>query len=225
MIVMRKYRKSQFGVDAIIVGVAIFVFVIVITLTFFYFFKYHITLVIRDQYIWNKVQEVPLSLFSTDIDGESFINKANKAYYGFNDKGEFMGLIKNIINSTIFYDYNVEYRPFAYSVNIFGTTVSEGYVTPSGGCKCDKIIAYGSNIYYYGCSDGCAVDKQGRPCGEKKDATWDDRSSWDTRDDMLCYETNKENTIYEVSYPVPLTFNGTNKLIGNISYKVAEYNV
>ena len=94
-------NKSFAGATAIVVAIVINIFVIAIILTFFYAFKYQISLVILEQYLWNKYQDVPLSLLATDIEGESFVVRANRVYYGFLDAGQFRTDVNEIVKNQV----------------------------------------------------------------------------------------------------------------------------
>jgi len=213
---MTKYRKS-FGGVAIVVSIAMFLFVIVIVVSFFYFFKFQITLYMGDVYIWNRVQEVPLDLLSMDVDRELFVINGNKVYYGFLDREEFRDKIQNNINDQLFYFTGTENRPFGYSIWAFGMKIDEEPVGFEGAaCGCTEDRPYTSNAY--NCNDNCAPHKRGEYCG-----WWSGIPGFnDYRDDTVCFDTIET---YQAEYPIPLTFNGTDKLVDEIRYKVVEYHV
>ncbi len=210
----RKYRKSFYGVTTIIVSLAIFLFVIVVVLSFFYFFKYQITLVMRDVYIWNKVQEVPLSLLSMDINDESFVSRMNKVYY-LGDDGEEKKLI-NEVDYIVSNQLSLESRrPYTFLISVCGISLNKE-ISEAGECKCLK--CGGGSCFgglWYECSDGCGANK-GKDCCHKTPFGDCKEGGGDVN---LCFSTK---TTYSAGFPFPLTFNGTDNFIDSISYKIVE---
>jgi len=194
------------GIVAILLGAGI---AIASVLIFFYVFKVDIELQMREHFIWNKVQEVPLDLLSMDVDGEPFVVYANKVYYGLiKDKNQFRISVHDKINNQIFYFFEEvgEEHPFSYEIYIFDVLIDEkpAWFDP-GGCGCTEIE--GGLVYL--CNDECGA-KAGEFCG------------FDVGFDSLCFDTVEK---YQAEYPVPLTFDGTNDLVDKIFYKVVEYHV
>jgi len=205
-------KKGDFGASIIVAVVAV-ALVFGSVLYFFYVFKVNATLGIRDEYIWNKVQDVPLSLLSVDVDGESFVTSANKAYYDLLDKIQFQDSVKSIITEQLFYLVGEENRAFGYSFFVFGTKIDEQPPDFGGSsCKCDKPQGSSGIVVYYGCNNDC-IGKEDKNCGFWVGTT-------DYTDHTICFNTIE---IYESEYPVPLTFNGTDKFVDTMKYKVTEY--
>jgi len=209
---MRKYRKSFFGASAIIVGVAIFAFVIIIILAFFLSFKYQITLVIREQYLWNKVQEVPLDLFSMDIDGESFVSRMNKVYHGFDDKDALRDAVDNFVTKQLFYSLEEENYFLEANVKVGGMRITKPI-----GCR---VIDGHCNIFGCDClcSDNCG-DESGEYIGFASRHT-----SCDVEFDLSnCITELPKGAFYRsILYPFPLTFDGTDVFVDELFQEIIE---
>ena len=67
-------------------------------------FKIHIYQVIVEEYHYNRVQEIPLALISSDFEGKSFVERVNKAYFGFyseEEKKEFEKGVSEIVTEQV----------------------------------------------------------------------------------------------------------------------------
>ena len=179
---------------------------------FFHFFKYHIIKTVLDEYRWNKIQEIPLALFSMDIDRESFTLKMNKIYYELEPEDEFVTKMhEDVINQQLFYQFPPDKRPFGYFITIGKTTLSEvKEVQPN--CECEVRSDCGDPPWYY-CSDDC-----GSPC---TNCGVEDRFGNIWPDERFCYPT--EAKFYAEEYPFPLTFNGTERFIESLSYEATAW--
>lgn len=175
----------------------IYLFAIGIVVVFFYFFKFHITITVLDEYRWNKIQEVPLSLFSMDVDGEPFVSGANKIIYGFEAKSE-LDEIKERVNDQLYFAFGDVPPNMGYILTIGEVTVSESRF-PDCDCKLTGLA--------WGCTNDCAPDKRGKPCGQYEPE--------------LCFDIGRRE--YSASYPFPLAFNGTTKFIDGLSYDAVDY--
>lgn len=80
------------GVGLLAIGIAILLGGLAITAIMFIFwlftFKIHIFQRIIEEYHYNRVQEIPLTIISSDYEREGFVEKFNKAYYGFYSQQE-----------------------------------------------------------------------------------------------------------------------------------------
>lgn len=201
-------RKGGIFVSMIMLLV-VYLFACAVVLVFFYFFKYHITTTVLDEYKWNKVQEVPLGLFSMDIDGESFTSKMNKVYYGLEPEDEFVKKMhEDVINQQLFYQFPSDKRPFGYVVSVGDITISEMKVDPN--CRCVR-----SDATHCYCSDECP--KAGEPCG--REVPWWIFTKVEC-DPSLCSHTKIE---LSEKFPFPLTFDGTDRFTDLMLYKVVGY--
>jgi len=204
----RKYRKSIFGVTPIVVSIAIWLFVIVTVLAFFYYFKYQITLVIQEQFLWNKIQEVPLDLLSMTLDGEMLVSKVNKVYYGYGDGSKLKDIIDGNISRQLFYFFEETEYPLKAVINIGGISLS----TYLEGCKLLE-ESCGVNCWKFTCSDKCGSN-EGKYIEVVQYAM---KPSLD-----FCFYTTKTRIEYSAKYPFPLTFNGTDKFVDELSYEAIE---
>ena len=113
------------------IGVAILVAVIAVAIVFggilyfFFVFKAHATLVARDEYIWNKVQELPLSLLSMDVGEESFVSRMNKVYYELADKDLLKDETSDVISKQLFYWLEGPEYPFEFVIILAQTRVPQ----------------------------------------------------------------------------------------------------
>ena len=213
----RKYNKSIFGATAIVVSIAVFIFVIVIVLSFFYFFKFQIGLVIRELYLWNKFQEMPLSLLSMDMDDESFVIRMNKVYYFGTDeeKEEFKNKIDGIVKEQIF---PVGVTPATAEIMIAGIAITEEIpctlIVP--GCEIVTGIC-SSGVCDCHCGDECPLPFAGKYLGSVVGFVATCRRTYD-----ICECVSGDvPKIYSARFPFPLTFDGT-KFTDELSYEIIE---
>jgi len=205
-------KKGDFGVGLLIVVIGL-IFVLGGVLYFFYVFKAHAALEARDEYIWNKVEEVPLDLLSMNIENESFVSRINKIYYGFIDMESTRIKLRDIIHKQLFYSYTTTLYPYEYFITIGGLSF-----TGQTGCTCNgQMFAHFTGAWT--CSGGCGLYKD-----ENCAKVWfyiPPSQPIYVPDSSKCF--GKTEAIYNAAYPFPLTFNGTNNLITIISYEVAEW--
>lgn len=167
----------------------------------------------RDIYVWNKVQDYPMSLLSLDIDGRSFISKINEVYY-LGDETEQNNLrndIEKIIDGQAFYFFGESARNFEFDIQIGKISISQCV----GGCYCNVWqqmfcdpntgICYPMGLAGV-CSDACPNSVA---CAA---GTW--------YDPTVCYAAGY--IYYRDEYPIPLVFNGTDELVETLSYNVVE---
>jgi len=190
-----------------IIMVAIYIFAVLVVVIFFYFFKYNISIIILDEYRWNKVQEVPLSLLSMDVDGESFISKVNKAYYNIlsdEEKKQFQTDSYSIITNQMFYEYQGIPPEIGFNI-LIGSVVKITKGDPD--CRC----LYSS----FTCSDECPEKTRGQDCTITMYP-----GGPPLTDDKKCFIYGY--IYYSEKYPIPLVFNGTDKFVDVLSYDVVE---
>jgi hypothetical protein len=181
-------------------------------LIFFLIFKVNVDLQLREQFIWNKVQEVPMDLLSMSLDGESFISRMNKVHYLGDDEEEkqLRDQIDDIISNQLFYYFEGTEYPFTASINIGEISITK-YLE---GCYCKKTLCY-AGVCDYECCDKCPEETKGKDCraaGIRGLRTPDNSK-------CLPYDIRVE---YSAKYPFPLTFNGTDKFTDELSYKAIE---
>lgn len=201
---LNKHRKG-FVISSAIVSLALYTFVVLLVLIFFTQFKYHVSLEIKDEYRWNKVQVVPMNLLTIDVGNESFVSRMNKAHYGFADETQLLDETHDMLNKQLYYGLTPGTYPFGYVISISNKTISE---TQFSGCKC-KLV----NLRWR-CSNDCAFSKKGNLC-----------EKWVLGNRLpapeKCFEVG--TVYYKASYPFPLTFNGTDKFIDIMSYEIVEH--
>ena len=209
---MTRTKKGSIFLSMIMLLV-VYLFAVAIVVVFFYFFKFHIITTILDEYRWNKVQEVPLDLFSMDVNGESFVSRMNKIYYGFIDMEPTKIKLRDIIHKQLFYSYTGTKYPYEYFI-----TIGNLSFTGQSDCTCNgKMFAHFTGAWT--CSGGCGLYKD-----ENCAKVWfyiPPSQPIYVPDSSKCF--GKTEAIYNAAYPFPLTFNGTNNLITIISYEVAEW--
>ena len=194
-----------------VIGVAI---VFGAVLYFFYVFKAHATLEAREEYVWNKVQEMPLSLLSMDIDKESFVSKMNKVYYSKEDANQLKTQLNKMIMNQLFYEwYSTTEYPYKYFINVGGFSFSG-----AGECACSGPW-HAPVTGEYKCNSDCGV-KAGESCSVVVLEGLFGLKAY-VPSNRKCY--GKNVTKYGASYPFPLTFNGTDDVINIISYEVIEW--
>ncbi len=211
---MKKYRKSLWPVTGIMVTIGALLFVIVIVLVFFYFFKFHITLTMMEQYVWNKVQEVPLSLLSMDIGDESFVSRMNKVYYlgDSDEKEELKNEVDDIVTKQLLLGAFTR-RPYTFLISVCGISLNKE-VIEAGDCECERLGGIPGGPFYE-CSAGCGPN-EGKDCCVRTIAG---DCKAEEGDVTLCFSTKK---IYSGGFPFPLTFNTIN-FVDSISYEIVQF--
>ncbi len=174
------------------------------TLIYFLNFKVQIFQYIMEEYHYNKVQEIPLALISSDFNKESFVEKFNKAYYGFYSEDEFkdfVSCVRKNITAQVGEKYFLVIRSSGLS---FGTPFYEG-------CRVVTGTIYGG-IKECKCSDEC-------PCHNVNGedicpvmSTLVGRNCEDVLPVTKCYRSLFVINITYINetFPLPLVFNGTN---------------
>lgn len=208
-----KYRKSLFGSTAIVVSVAMYLFVIVVVLVFFHVFKFQITKTILDLYNWNKVQEIPLDLLSVDIDDESLVSRVNKVYHGKLDENELKDWMDETISKQLFYFFGETKYPLTTVIHVGDIEITK-YLK---GCGC--YISDGNIWETYTCTAECP--RAGEVCWKETIATMGQKPT--AKDHNWCMDVDKVTELqYSAKFPFPLTFDGTDKLVDELSYEIIE---
>jgi hypothetical protein len=150
-----------------------------------------------------------------DIDGESFVSRMNKIYYGFIDTESESTKIKlrDIIHKQLFYSYTMTLYPYEYFI-----TIGNLSFTGQADCACKgKMFAHLTGQWY--CSGDCGP-YDGKNCAK----VWfyiPPAQPIYGPDSSKCF--GNVRAFYTAAYPFPLTFNGTNYFITTISYEVTEW--
>ena len=211
---MLNSKKGDFGVGLLIVVIGL-IFVLGGVLYFFYVFKAHATLEARDEYLWNKFQEMPLNLLSMDIENESFVSRMNKIYYGFIDVESTRIKLRDIIHKQLFYFYTTTEYPYEYFITIGDLSLAE------------KTVCYCKGGYFahfngdWTCHGSCGPIHTDESCARVWAYIPPFAMPIYVPDNSKCI--GDVTTFYTAVYPFPLAFNGTNYFITPISYEVTEW--
>jgi len=208
------FNSKKGIIEGLIIVVIGLIFVFGGVLYFFFVFKAHATLEARDEYVWNKFQEMPLGLLSMDIDNESFVSRMNKIYYKFIDMESTRIKLKDIIHKQLFYFYTTTEYPYEYFITIGNLSFTE-----EADCYC-KGGWFAYNTGDWTCSGSCGLHD-----GENCARVWARIPPFGAPiyvpDSSKCL--GKWEAIYSAVYPFPLAFDGTNNLITIISYEATEW--
>ena len=165
---------------------------------FLYSFKYHITMIMVDYYFWNKEYDIPLALFSTDVDGVSSIVAMNKVHYDGVLTEDYKSLkteLNNIVESW-FGEHGI------YILRFEGTEINRLALDD---CVC-YAYQYGEGFVLTGqCTGpGCGGD-EGKKCKVLDGTLVDEEGS--------CGGKRIARTSHLGTYPLPIVFNGTDRII------------
>jgi len=214
-------KKGGLFVSMIILLV-IYLFACAIVFVFFYFFKFHVITTILDEYRWNKIQEVPLSLLSADLDGESFVYRVNKVHYLGSDaeKNQLKDKINDFLTEQLFHYFPGTEYPFRVIIKVDGIEAITKYLTGcrvvEGSCA-SETDEFGVSVTMCHCY--CSAD-----CGYNKNKclTYYKVKQGECWSYSVSGCISREAVVYSAKYPFPLTFNGTDKFIDELSYEVEE---
>lgn len=188
-------------------------------LIFFYVFKVNVDLQMREGYFWNKLQEIPLDLFSMSLDDESFVYKMNKVYYLGTDaeKEQLRDKIDYILDIQVFnYSKGLQY-PLDAVITIAGIELSKQFE----GCKIEERECEDNDetkCHCY-CSSSCGKNSDTKLSSSKHKQS-DCEKDFDVNE---CIPYLVETQIkYSAKYPFPLTFSGTEKFVDELSYDAIE---
>jgi hypothetical protein len=195
--------------------VAIYVVVFASILIFFQTFKYHVWKVLVEEYMWNRVQDEPLSILSMDIDGQPVVMQMNKFLFKQYPQ-DLIDKLRGNISYQIF--GSTDPSPnlnFGYRINISDMVISGKAANPD--CGCTKVGQEFEGGTGYVCNDNCAQNMRGNDCGL---IVYYFFGKKDTRDSTKCFNAFAR---YNMIYPFPLSFNGTWNFITNLTYEIEEF--
>jgi hypothetical protein len=194
-----------------------------IVFIFFHFFKYHIIKTVLDEYRWNKIQEIPLALFSMDMDGESFVSRVNRVYYlgSNNEKNQLKEKIDDTISNQLFYYFEETEYPFRVMIKVDGIEVITKYVEA---CEIEERdcttksppVPPGKECHCY-CSAECPSYSANKKLTTSKVDEGRCTIHYDISDCVV-----RKPVVYSAKFPFPLTFDGTDKFVDELSYKIEE---
>lgn len=197
-----------------ILAIAVLLGMLSITmLTFIYWlftFKIHIFEIIIEEYHYNRVQEIPLTIISSDYEGESFVERVNKAYYGFE-----IGNLKNSVRETTIQQVGEEYWWSIVIGNLyFGKIAGED-------CVVSFDMSIDGRFLYCKCSEGCPLS--GRIVATKDTSIPEipPQPFYCNKPELLviCLGSLTVNvTFFNDTFPFPLVFNGSDKFITEMMF-------
>lgn len=197
-------KKGQFDLLATF---SIAAFIVLFVVIFILAFKIHVTQTMIDYYLWNKEYDIPMALFSVDINDESSAIALNRAFYNSKFGGNYNDWIQQT-ETTInrWFIRNTNQKTYQYYNFELGTVALEGEV----GCAC---IASGIPISsptpsQYECA-GSACSPTGEDCPP-------------TDNKFTCTEYCLKKSVCKTSitqrsnlglYPTPIIYNGTDRVV------------
>ena len=198
-------KKAKGFLGGLVIEFAIAVFVVLAVLIFVYCFKIHITQAMVDYYLWGKENDIPMALFSSDINGESSAVALNRIFYNKKngrDYDEWKTKMETIMNS--WFIENSGQKTYQFYHFELDDVVIEKEVP----CNCYAKSTnnnIGQTIYE------CAGTDCGSLSGQKSTETAT-QYGWD----QYCKGACLVNTIEMKSlglYPVPIIYNGTDRIV------------
>jgi hypothetical protein len=143
-----KNKAGRKGIIAGILGPYIAAaFIIAAILIFMYQFKYHISQMMVDYFLWGKEFNIPMALFTTDIKGESSVTTLSKIVY---HVGNYQNL-KDELNTIVDQWFVPASDHYQYTLQM-----GDFYMTKTvNNCGCISITSYegGYRSVYLSCDD------------------------------------------------------------------------
>jgi hypothetical protein len=125
--------KGGFFFSSMIAHYMIVIAIILAVVIFFLTFKYHIKQTVVEYYLWGKQYDIPLTLFSVNVEGESSIVALNRIYYGNSEsKGKLIDILDDWFGKVYYYRLTFGGKELTQEGNPWKTK-------PDGGiqvCKC-----------------------------------------------------------------------------------------
>lgn len=171
-------------------------------------FKIHLYQVIIEEYHYNRIQEIPLATISSDFDGENFVEKVNKVYYGFYSQGEvdsFRSKVKDIVIKQVGEGYG------------WSLVISNLYFGTERGEEC-RIVS--DQVYDSSKRCICSSECPGHPNEPLGVASIYDECEEVFADKLpYCLGSLTINiTFFNDTFPFPLVFNGSDKFIARMVF-------
>ena len=196
-----KNKAGRKGIIAGILGPYIAaVFIIAAILIFMYQFKYHISQMMVDYFLWGKEFNIPMALFTTDIQGETSVVALSKIVY---KVGSNQDQIKNELNAIVD-DWFVP-ASASYQYNLQMGDISITKIGSTATCQCMSHSYYGDGMsprayQYLACEGSTCGSKTGMPCGGLTGENCIDNAKVIKRENVGLY-------------PLPLPYNGTTRIV------------
>jgi hypothetical protein len=194
----------------LIIDFAIAVFVVLFVIIFIFAFKVHITQAMVDYYLWGKENDIPMSLFSSDIKGESSAVALNRIFYNGKDGRDYSAWKTQMIQIIDrWFVENSGQKTFQLYQFELGDVVIEEELSNSNNpfnCNCKAEKLYGVTPPRYYCKGNCGSHENDN-CPE----TYDELSCT-----VYCMEIACISTIQRTNlglYPLPIIYNGTDRIV------------
>jgi hypothetical protein len=212
-------KKGQFG--GLIGEFAIAVFVVLFVIIFIVAFKIHVTQAMVDYYLWNKEYDIPMALFSIDVDKDPtekteyessaiFLSRLHYADILDEDKTS----LKNQLNPIL--------DKWSKGVNQYTLTFDKTILQNMNECIC-KPTRDISGWLYGKCTDECKESTRGKDCwaldyaGYSAGQVIEYVDHGEVTRSYTCWGSTKLSNVG--LYPLPVVFNGTQRTL-TLSFQV-----
>jgi hypothetical protein len=206
-------KKSKGQMFAVVGEFAFSIFVILLVVIFIVNFKVHITQAMVDHYLWSKENDIPMTLFSIDIDRNSnpqkmeyessaiFLSRLNYA----DVLGEDKDTLKNQLNPIL--------DKWSRGVLQYNATFGDFIFNQENGCSCKinelaPVRAPELGITYGTCVNCEASGTNGEKCIASQWGRYSGRVA-DKPYTCLGYTTVTNLGVY----PLPIVYNGTQRIL------------
>lgn len=173
-------------------------FVVLFVFIFIFAFKIHVTQSMVDYYLWGKEYDIPMALFSTDVNEESPAVALNRIFYkskfGYD---EWVGKTKEILDR--WFIERTSQKTYQFYHFELGDVVLEEQV-----CKCIASALPGSG---YEC-----VGTDCKPEGEDCPINYDEFTCTGYCIEKACKISQTQRNNLGL-YPTPIVFNGTTRVV------------
>jgi len=214
---MRKKLKGQFG--GLIGEFAIAVFVVLFVIIFIVAFKIHVTQAMVDYYLWNKEYDIPMALFSIDVDKdptEKTEYESSAIFLSRLHYADVLGEDKNALRNQL----NPILDRWSRGVNQCTLTFGETMLQNKNKCVCEPLM---ENAMYGTCSDSCKESTKDKDCFAKSVDGFSIGQIIEYEDHVqqiksyTCWGSTKLSNVG--LYPLPVVFNGTQRIL-TLSFQV-----
>ena len=208
---MRKKLKGQFG--GLIGEFAIAVFVVLFVIIFIVAFKIHVTQAMVDYYLWNKEYDIPMALFSIDVDKdptekteyESSVIFLSRLHYA-DVLGEDENTLQNQLNPIL--------DRWSKGVNQYTLTFDKTTLQNVNKCICKTDL---EGAMYGTCSEVCKESTRGKYCFARSVDGISEGQVIEYEDNVqqirsyTCWGSTKLSNMG--LYPLPVVYNGTQRIL------------
>jgi len=198
-------KKKKGFITFFIMEFAVAVFAVLFVIIFILSFKIHVTQSMVDYYLWSKENDIPMALFSADIKDDSSAVALNKIFYNGKDGknyGDWKTQMEKIINR--WFIENTGQKTY----QLYHLELDDVIIEKEVYCNCyakSTTDNVGQTIYE------CAGTECGSRFGEQS-SVFATQSGWD----QYCKGGCSVNTVQVKNlglYPVPIIYNGTDRIV------------